>query len=156
MMHHLLFSVDRVRCALPLATVRIVLQMVQPGPAMESHPGLFGTVNFHGQIIPAYSVRSFFGMPDRAPRLTDKLIIAEAGTDSVALWVDDTHVLQQSPVPAAPAEKMEIRETLAPGVNLTGDGTVLFSDLPLFLQPGHFTVLKPRQEKHNPRRGVPS
>lgn len=153
MMHHLLFSVDHMRCALPLVTVRIVLQMVQTGPVPEPRPGLFGTVNFHGQIIPVFSVRSFFGQPDRAPRLTDKLIIAEAGTDSVALWVDDTHVLEQSPVPLLPAENAEIRQTLAPGVNLTADGTVLFSDLSLFLEPGNFTVLEPRQKRQNPRRG---
>ena len=69
MMHHLMFSVDHVRCALPLDTVRIVLQMVQLGPAPESRPGLAGTVNLHGQIIPVWSVRSFFGIPDRAPGL---------------------------------------------------------------------------------------
>src|SRR5512136_2830563 len=90
MMHHLLFTGDNVRCALPLATVRIVLQMVQLGPVPESRNALAGTVNFHGQVIPVYSVRAFFGMPDRTPRLTDKLIIAQTGPDQVTLWVDET------------------------------------------------------------------
>ena len=67
MIRHLLFSVGRMRCALPLTAVRIVIQMVQLGPVPESRPCLAGTVNLHGQIIPVWSVRSFFGMPDRAP-----------------------------------------------------------------------------------------
>ena len=61
MMCLLLFSVGRMRCAPPLTAVRIVIPMVQLGP------GLAGTVNLHGQIIPVWSVRSCFGMPDRAP-----------------------------------------------------------------------------------------
>ena len=45
MMNHLLFSVDRVQCAIPLDQVRIVLQMVLPGPARN--PGL----NWQGRSI---------------------------------------------------------------------------------------------------------
>jgi purine-binding chemotaxis protein CheW len=111
MMRHLLFSVDQIACALPLASIRIVLQMVQLGPVSESRPGLVGTVNLHGQIIPVYSVRSFFGGPDRAPRLTDKLIIVQAGPDCVALWVDETHVIQQSPVLPPPCRDRGERTT---------------------------------------------
>jgi len=140
MMHHLLFSVDRVQCALPLDNIRIVLQMVQLGPAPESQPDLAGTVNLHGQIIPAWSVRSFFGIPDREPRLTDMLIIAQAGHDCVALWVDETHVIQQSPVLPAPAESVEKGETLVPGVTLTYGGTYIFTDLFRFLDAGNIPL----------------
>ena len=136
MMHHLLFSVDRRQCAIPLEKVRIVLQMVMLGPAPESRPELAGTVNLHGQVIPAWSVRSFFGLPGREPRLTDKLIIAQAGRDCVALWVDETHVIQQSPVLPVPAGNVEKGKPLAPGVNLISDGTYVFSDLYLFLESG--------------------
>jgi purine-binding chemotaxis protein CheW len=145
MMHHLLFSVDHIPCALPLASIRIVLQMVQLAPVSEPRPGLVGTVNLHGQIIPVYSVRSFFGRPDRAPRLTDKLIIVQAGPDCVALWVDETHVIQQSPVLPSPAETVEKGQPLVPGVNLMGEGTFLFSDLPRFLEPGNYTILDTAQ-----------
>lgn len=144
MMRHLLFSVDHVPCALPLADIRIVIQMVQLGRPPGSRSGPAGTVNLHGQIIPVWSVRSFFGIPDRSPQLTDKLIITENGPSSVALWVDETHVIQQNPVPPASAENVEIKRHLAPGVDLTADGTFLFSDLPRFLEPGNFTVLDPQ------------
>lgn len=141
MIHHLLFSVGNVQCALPLKSVRVVLQMVQLGPAETTKPAAAGTVNLHGQIIPVYSVRSFFGMPDRAPQLTDKLIIAEAGDLCIALWVDDTHIIEQGPVPSTPVIKAEITEPLAPGAGLASDGTVLFSDLARFLQPAGFRAI---------------
>ncbi|MFA5268497.1 MAG: chemotaxis protein CheW [Methanoregula sp.] len=153
MMHHLLFSVDRVQCALPLDNIRIVLQMVQLGPAPESRPDLAGTVNLHGQIIPARSVRSFFGIPDREPRLTDKLIIAQEGQDCVALWADETHVIQQSPVLPAPAESMEKGDPLAPGVALTSGGTYIFIDLFRFLETGNIPLPGAGHGRIEPRRG---
>lgn len=141
MMHHLLFTVDSVRCAIPLSTVRIVIQMVETGPAAEARPGPVGTINLHGQVIPVWPVRSFFGIPDRVPRLSDMLIVAQAGADSVALWVDETHVIQQSPVIPAPAENAEINRPVAPGVELTAGGVFVFSDLSRFLESGALRTL---------------
>jgi len=153
MIHHLLFSVDHVRCALPLTSVRIVLQMVQLGPAPGSRPGLAGTVNLHGQIIPVWSVRSFFHIPDRAYGLTDMLIITQAGRDCVALWVDETHVIQQSPVLPSPAESVEKSQPLVPGLALMADGTYLFTDIARFLEQGRATVPGPLPGCADPRRG---
>jgi len=129
MMNHLLFSVDGIPCALPLADVRIVIPMVQPGPAPGQRPGLYGTLNFHGQIIPVWSVRSFFGISDRSPALNDRLIVVEKGGNTAALWVDETHVTLQNPVPLAETERLTIQKPLADGVDLTSEGTALFHDL---------------------------
>jgi purine-binding chemotaxis protein CheW len=142
MMHHLLFSVDRVRCAIPLAGTRLVIQMVQLGPAPEIRPGQAGSINLHGQVIPVFSVRSFFGMPGRDPQLTDMLIIAQAGADTVALWVDETHVIQQSPVSPAPAEIVEKGEEGVPGADVMKDGTCLITDLSRFLESGTSGMLR--------------
>lgn len=148
MIHHLLFSVDTVQCALPLRMVRIVLQMVQlgPVPSGSGQPVPTGTVNLHGTIIPVYSVRSFFGLPERAARLTDQLIVAETGNSCTAFWVDETHVLEQRPVLPAPHIRAEIKEPLAPGAGLAADGTVIFSDIARFLEPGNFRVIQPWPE----------
>ncbi|OPX62972.1 MULTISPECIES: chemotaxis protein CheW [unclassified Methanoregula] len=154
MINHLLFSVDDVQCALPIRTVRIVLQMVQLGPAPSGNgqPVPAGTVNLHGLIVPVFSVRSFFGIPDRAARLTDQLIVAETGASCTALWVDETHVLDQRPVPPVPDKKAEIQEPLAPGAGITADGTVIFTDLARFLEPGSFRILQLQQAGSNQRR----
>ena len=133
MMNHLLFSVDGILCALPLADIRIVIQMVLPGAVPEPRPGLCGKLNFRGQIIPVWSVRTIFGKPDRSPALTDRLILVEKGRNTAALWVDETHVTRQGPVPLAEAERLKIQQPLAPGVDLTTEGVVLFRDLFLFL-----------------------
>jgi chemotaxis signal transduction protein len=127
--------------------------MVQLGPVPESRPGLAGTVNLHGQIIPVYSVRSFFKMPDRAPRLTDMLIIAQAGHDCIALWADETHVIQQSPVLSAPAGSGEQGQPVVPGVDLTVDGTYLFIDLFRFLEPGTIPLLDAEPGRKHPGSG---
>jgi purine-binding chemotaxis protein CheW len=154
MMRHLLFSVDTIRCAIPLASIRIVLQMVQLTPVSASMPGPAGSINLHGQVIPVWSVRSFFGIPDRAPRLTDKLIITQEGHGCVALWADETHVIQQSPVLPAPAESTEKTQPVVPGVDLTVDGTYVFVDLPRFLESGNHTVLKTTaHDRPRPGRG---
>jgi chemotaxis signal transduction protein len=135
MMHHLLFSVDNVQCAIPIASTRIVVQMVQmqPGPGL---PGSAGSINLHGQIIPVYSVRSFFGIQDRAPRLTDKLIVIEADAGCTALWADETRVVQQSPVLPAPPENRRKGQPVVPGLDLTGDGIYLVVDTTKFLESG--------------------
>lgn len=155
MMNHLLFSVDGLQCAIPLDKVRIVLQMVLLGPAPESRPELAGTVNLHGQIIPVWSVRSFFKIPDRAPLPTDKLIITQAGQTCVALWVDETHVILQSPVlPPAPAVSVDTGKPLVPGVTLTSDGTCLFIDLFRFLEPGNIALPGAGDDRIDPHGGL--
>lgn len=144
-MNHLAFSVDNVQCALPLTTVRVVIRMVQPDASPDPHPGRAGMLNFHGEQIPVWSVRSFFGLPERPPRLTDQLIIAEGSRGSAALWVDEVHMIRMDPLPPAEAEKLKIARPLSPGVGMTGDGIVLFSDLFLYLSQEPLVVLMDAQ-----------
>jgi len=141
MMNQLLFSVDGIPCALPLADVRIVIQMVQPGPARDGRPGLCGTLDYHGQIIPVWSVRAFFGRPERLPELTDQIIIVEKGKKTAALWVDEAHIPRQGPLPLAGGEMVKIETSLAAGVDLTTGGAALFRDLFLYLSQEPLPVL---------------
>jgi chemotaxis signal transduction protein len=110
--------------------------MVQMGEADGSRPGSAGTVDLHGQVIPVYSVRSFFRIPAHPPRLSDMLIVTQAGPDPVALWADDTRVIPQGPGLLSSAEEEERGEPVAPGVDLIKDGTYLFGDLARFLGAG--------------------
>ena len=142
MMRHLLFSVDHVQCALPMDTVRIVLQMVQLGPVPELQPDLAGTVNLHGHIIPVWSVRSIFGRAARSPRLTDRLIIAETTPDCVALWADEAHVTRQNPVLPLQTEMPEKVLVVVPGISRTDEGVFTITDLRQFLSPSNAAVLK--------------
>jgi chemotaxis signal transduction protein len=136
MLRHLLFSVDRVRCAIPLENVRIVLQMVQLSPAPEERPGLAGSIDLHRHIVPVWSVRAFFAIPDRAPRLTDKLIVAQKDHQCAALWVDETHVVQLSPALPDPVANVRKGTPVVPGVTRIADGTYIFPDLFRYLADG--------------------
>ena len=151
-MNNLFFSVDGIPCALPLSRVRIVIRMVQPEPARETRPGLCGTLDFHGQIIPVWSVRSFFGRPDRPPGLTDLLIVVERGQEHAALWVDETHVARQSPLASAETEKPKVRRPLSAGVDLVEDGTVLFADIFRFLAQEPLPVISGIAASPRPHR----
>jgi purine-binding chemotaxis protein CheW len=90
MTHLLLFSVDGISCAIPLDDTCTVVRMVQPTPG----PGVIGTIDFHGRIMPVISLRELFELPDRPFRLSDVLIIAQAG---VAIWADGTSGVKELP-----------------------------------------------------------
>jgi hypothetical protein len=50
--------------------------------------------------------------------------------------VDETHVIQQSPVLPAPVENVENGKPVVAGVAMISDGTYIFSDLFRFLESG--------------------
>jgi chemotaxis signal transduction protein len=66
--------------------------------------------------------------------------------------VDETHVIQQSPVIPAPAVSVDKGKTLVPGVTLTADGTYLFIDLFRFLEPGNTTLPGAGPDRIDPHR----
>jgi purine-binding chemotaxis protein CheW len=142
MRRHLLFSVDHVLCALPLAGTRIVLRMVRMMPPPDTRHGLAGAVNVHGEILPVYSVWSLFGIPDRSPRLTDMLVVADAGGKSIALWVEEAHVTLQNPVLPPHTEIMEKGKEVVPGISLTDEGMFIIKDLLHFLAPENAAAIR--------------
>jgi chemotaxis signal transduction protein len=142
MRHHLIFSVDHVLCALPLTSTHIVLRMVQMMPPADNRHGLAGAVNVHGEVLPAYSVRSLFGLPDCSPRLTDRLVVADAGGRSIALWVEEAHVPQQNPVLPPHTEILEKGKEVVPGISLTDEGMFIIRDLLHFISPEYAVDLK--------------
>lgn len=120
--HLLLFTVERIVCALPLSEVKQVVGMVALQPGQKGAPA---TLNLHGRHIPVYSARILLGLPDRSPLSTDFLVIVRS---CAALRVDRVKGVQESPVPLpAPSP---------PGVLLTEDGTVLIHDLAALLAAG--------------------
>jgi purine-binding chemotaxis protein CheW len=135
MKRHLIISVDHVLCALPLAGTHIVLRMVEMMPPADKRHGLAGAVNVHGEILPVYSVWSLFGLPGRPPRLTDMLVVADAGGRSIALWVEEAHVPPQNPVlPLHTGIPGKAKEVM-PGVSLTEEGMFIIKDLLHFIAP---------------------
>ena len=142
MRRHLIFSVGHVQCALPLASTHIVLRMVQMMPPADKRHGLAGSVNVHGEVLPVYSVRSLFGLPDHPPRLTDRLVVADAGGKNIAIWVEEAHVPQQNPVLPPHTEILEKGNEVVPGISLTDEGMFIIRDLSHFISPENAADLK--------------
>lgn len=90
MVQHFIFMAGDVRCAIPLADIRSVIQMIEMTPAAGPHLGLAGAVNIHGRVLTVYSLRRLLGAVERGPRLSDMLLIAQAGKETIALWIDET------------------------------------------------------------------
>lgn len=123
----LLFSVDNLKCGVPLAEIQSVIQMVQLTPRDGAPTLEVGTINHHGSILPVYSVRNLLGIPDRPPRLTDRLIILRSEAWTFAFWIDQTRGVEEYQLPAG-GDAGEI-----PGIHITGGGLVVFHNIPAFL-----------------------
>ena len=123
------FSVKGIPCAIPNQYLLFVVQMIaliQP-PVNEGR--VSGTANIEGTILPVYSLRRLFGFGERPPLPSDVMIIAQAGPETVALWVDGTSDVIDIPVSA----KKNARQDLA-GLHISADGVVIIHDLPIFLK----------------------
>jgi purine-binding chemotaxis protein CheW len=130
----LLFCVDEVRCALDIESVEQVLQAVELSSLPGAPVGVPGIISVQGAGTPVFDIRSRFGIPSRAMRLDDRLVVAMAGDLRVALWVDEAGEVIDLPrgtvqtATAIPPNLPEVR-----GVVSTSDGLVLIYDLSEFL-----------------------
>ncbi len=123
------FSVEGITCAIPNDYTLFVVQMialVNPGTQGE---WISGMANIEGSILPVYSVRRLFGFGDRPPRTSDVMIIAQAGPETVALWVDET-----ADVRDRPRDEDSYARYDPAGLYISTDGVVILQDLPAFLR----------------------
>lgn len=133
MVHILHFSIEGIRGALPLDDTMYLVRMAQPDPGSNDSFGVVGTLNLHGIRVPVYSLRKLFGFPDRFPRLTDNLIITKAGLSEVALWVEETFVVQDNGEMLNNTAHPTV-QSIIPGITILSDGLVLIHDLLLFFE----------------------
>lgn len=134
MLNLLYFSIEGVRCAIPIDDVRSVSRMVELTRVVDEGDNIAGTINFHGTVIPVYSMRRIFGFPERLPHRSDVLIITCTGKKSVALWVDKTLNVKEGPEIAADIDDF-------PGLHITIDGEIVIHDLDMFLGSGELSNL---------------
>ena len=135
MIASLSFSVDGIRGALPLDDTMFLVRMVELTSLPDDRFGVIGGINLHGSIIPVYSFRRLFGLPDRPPLITDYLIVTRTGLSEVALWVDETFVVQDGEVLPDISTIPANGQPCTPGLLILPDGLVIIHDLRLFL--GH-------------------
>lgn len=133
MVQTFLFSAGGLRCAMPLCDIQSVIQMIAMEPAGSGEPGQAGTINLHGSTIPVYAMGNLLGMPGHTPRISDMLLIAWAGRETIALWIDGIRSVDELLLSSPGEDAAESDGISIPGLVITPAGVVLITDLASFL-----------------------
>lgn len=142
MLEILVFSLGTARYALPSADVDGLVRMVATTPLPRAPAIVEGVIDVHGEILPVLDVRARFGLAPRAPRLTDRLILAKTGGRRVALRCDDvTGLVRVEPNPGSLAHVGPAASAQLAGVATLADGLVLIHDLKTFLSEAEAEAL---------------
>lgn len=88
MANFLLFTLEGLRYALPLSAALRVVRMVALSPLPAAPPSLAGLVSLHGEVVPVIDPRPGCGLPPRAPRFSDHLLLTSADGRTLALAID--------------------------------------------------------------------
>lgn len=131
----LLFELGGFRYALPTSDVAELARAVTIVPLPKAPPIVEGIINVHGRVVPVLNIRARFGVPPRPLSPADHLIVARAGSRTVALRVDRA-------VELAYVDEQQIEDARAvvpyagyiSGVAKLADGLVLIHDLRTFLE----------------------
>ncbi len=126
------FSTGEEKLALPINDIWSIIRMVDLSPDSGGYPGSTGTINFHGKIIPVFSVRGLPGIPDREPLLSDVLIIVCQRGEYLAIWADMTTGIQDLTLPEETVDRVQRKPGIR-GVQCTGDGTGIITGLAQFI-----------------------
>ncbi len=97
----LVFTLDRGQFALLLSSVLRVVRAVEITPLPQAPEIILGVVNLQGALVPVIDVRRRFGLPGRAVRLEDRLILAVTPRRTLALPVDSVAGVKEAGRPAA-------------------------------------------------------
>lgn len=86
--HLLTFELDGQRFGLAMADVQEVVRAAAFARLPKAPQIIEGVLNFRGSAVPVLDIRARFGLPPRAVRTSDHLVVAHAGTRVVAIRVD--------------------------------------------------------------------
>jgi len=141
MAEFLLFMVDTQQFGLPVTSVDHVIRMVMITPILAAPAGVAGIINYHGVILPVFSIRSRFSFPDRSPLPSDVLILSETTKRKVALIGDQVFGVREFSEEITHADEVLPGITGVKGVIRTGEGMILITNLDQFLLPDEDRLL---------------
>ncbi len=133
-MQLVVFALDRQRFALPLESVERALRLVDVRPLPRAPRIVRGVIDVAGRIVPVVLPRERFGLPPRESGLEDRLLMARAGTRTVALLVDEVDGVAE-----CDESRLVDAAALVPGAGYVrgiarlDDGLVVIHDLDTFL-----------------------
>jgi purine-binding chemotaxis protein CheW len=136
MVQHFIFSAGLRRYAIPLTNVQSVIQMMEMTPSEGARPGMAGNINLHGRTIPVFSLNKSGPAAISGPHLTDMLIIAHAGDETVALWIEDTLGVGEPDVTQGDTPAPSVHHRSPPGTRITDTGIIVITELAEFITRG--------------------
>ena len=137
------FRLDDLRYALPLAMVERVVQAVDITPLPRAPDVVRGAINVRGRIVPVFDTRKRFGLPERDIRLEDQMVLAKTSARTVALLVDTVEgLLQCENSDVTPAGQVWPGIGQVAGVVKRPDGLILIHDLDAFLSADEHGALE--------------
>lgn len=130
------FTIEDQRYALRLEAVSRIVRMVEVTPLPHAPEIVAGVIDVAGSIMPVISLRRRLGLPERAMRLSDRLIVSDAGGRAVALAVDGVSgvvEIQEAQITGTGTVFAGLGEF--EGAVHMQDGLLLIHDLRRFLTP---------------------
>jgi purine-binding chemotaxis protein CheW len=130
----LVFELDQQRYGLQLSRVERVVRAVQVTGLPQSPEVVLGVIDVQGQVVPVFSLRKRFGLPERPIRITDQFVLARTVRRNVALVADvASGVFEQAAGDVIDSVRILPDLSQIEGVLQLGDGMVLIHDLDRFL-----------------------
>ncbi len=141
MTEFLLFMVESQQFGLPVSHIDHVVRMVQVTQIIAAPKAVAGIINYHGTIIPVFSIRERFSFRERPELPEDILIITHSQKRSAALIADSVVGVVSLTEEVIHADEILPSITGIQGVIRTNDGMILISDLDRFLLPEEEKIL---------------
>jgi len=130
------FVVDGRRCALDLAAVERVEQMVAVSELPGAPEGVLGAVDVRGTPVAVLDLRERLGLSAAPPNPDGALLLARTRGRTVALAVDEVLGVRTVDAGAVTApEVLDLPRASVAGVTPLTDGLLVIHDLDGFLSP---------------------
>jgi len=130
----LLFTLGDRRYAVRMGQVVRVAAIAAVAPLPGAPSVVAGVINVAGQFLPVLDVRARVGLPVRAPRLEDALVIVRTARRDVALWVDGIERIENRPATdLAPIGELVAADGYFDAVTALSDGPLFIHDVDRFL-----------------------
>lgn len=120
---------------IPVPVANHVVRMVEITRISSTTEAVAGIINYHGLIIPVFSLRSRFMFPEKPPEPAELLIITSGEKRIAALIAEQVVGVKSIEEDLIKADSVLPGMTGVQGVAKTPDGMILITDPDRFLLP---------------------
>ena len=136
------FSLDGLRLAVPLASVSRVVRAVAVTPLPHGPDAILGAVDVAGTLVPVHDLRRRFGLPARPVAPEAQMILGHTTARPMALVVERVEGVVERPArELVPPDQVAPGMRYVAGVVRLGEGIVFIHDLDAFLAPDEESTL---------------